>query len=113
MLWQEVPVKNGVNQKKNKKWCQTKYWGLEDTLVLINLWSQEELLFNIKLSRYLGKVSPNNTIHRIVLALRDHDTDVSAEEVASKMHGLCVDFSAKRNKQVNSKYNGAGTDDFI
>ena len=60
---------------------------------MINLGSQEEDLFNVKHSKYMDKDSLNNAINRIVAALKDHDINVSAEEVLRKMYGLRGYFS--------------------
>ena len=51
----------------------------------------------------MDKDSLNNAINRIVAALKDHDINVSAEEVPRKMYGLRGYFSAQRFKHINSK----------
>ena len=96
------------HQKKNKKRSRT--WGHDDTLTI--LWSQCEVLFNVKHSNYLDKNCRINALNRISEALKEQGLDFSAEEISSKMHSLRVYFSAQRNKLISSRRSGAGTEDF-
>ena len=97
--------KKNEHQKKNKQRSRT--WGHDD---MINLWSQCEVLFNVKHPNYLDKNCRINALNRISEALKEQDLDFSAEEI-SKMHSLRVYFSAQRNKLISSKRSGAGTED--
>ena len=101
--------KKNEHQKKNKK--RSKTWGHDDTLTMINLWSQCEVLFNVKHPNYLDKNCRINALNRISEALKERGLDFSAEEISSKMHSLRVYFSAQRNKLISSKRSGAGTED--
>ena len=95
------------HQKKKKKRSRT--WVHDDTL--INLWSQCEVLFNVKHPNYLDKNCRINALNRISEALKEQGLDFSAEEISSKMHSLRVYVSAQRNKLILSKCSGAGTED--
>ena len=78
---------------------------------MINFWSQHEVLFNVKHPNYLDKDCRINALNRIDEALKEHGVNLSAEEINSKMHSLCVYFSAQRNKLISSKCSEAGTED--
>ena len=78
---------------------------------MINFWSQHEVLFNVKHPNYLDNDCRINALNRIAEALKGHGVNFSAEEISSKMHSLCVYFSAQRNKLISSKCSGAGTGD--
>ena len=101
--------KKNEHQMKNKKRSRT--WGHDDTLTMINLWSQCEVLFNVKHPNYLDKNCRINALNRISEALKEQGLDFSAEEISSKMHSLRVYFSAQRNKLISSKRSAAGTED--
>ena len=106
----EVPLKKkNEHQKKNKQRSRT--WGHDDTTAMIKLWSQHDVLFNVKHPNYLDKNCRINALNRIAEALKEHGMDFSAEETSSKMHSLRVYFSAQRNKLISSKLSGAATED--
>ena len=92
--------KKKEHQKKNKKWSRT--WVHDDTTTMINLWSQHEVLFNVKHPNYLDKDCPINALNRIAEALKEHGMDFSAGEISSKIHSLRVYLLAQRNKLISS-----------
>ena len=76
----EVPLKKkNEHQKKNKQPSRT--WGHDDTTAMIKLWSQHDVLFNVKHPNYLDKNCRINALNRIAEALKEHGMDFSAKEI--------------------------------
>ena len=76
----EVPLKKkNEHQKQNKQRSRT--WGHDDTTAMIKLWSQHDVLFNVKHPNYLDKNCRINALNRIAEALKEHGMDFSAKEI--------------------------------
>ena len=73
-------------------------WSHEEIVKLIELWSNEECLYNIKIDEYHDKDKRILALKRIKDALEVEGIIVSTRYIASKMHSLRVYFSATRNK---------------
>ena len=100
--------------KKSKKNVKSREWNHEEVVRLIDLWSGEECLFNVKLDDYHCKDKKDNAIGRIQDQLESEGISVTCEEIETKMHSLRVYYSSTRNKLEQSKRkSGSGAADVI
>ena len=82
---------------------KSREWDHKETVRLIDLWSVEECLFNVKLEDYHCKDKKDNAIFRIQRGLESEGISATCEEIEAKMHSLRVYFSSQRNKLEQSK----------
>ena len=101
------------SQRKNLKRSSkklTKTWSHEETLALIAIWENYELLYNVKHQDYSNKVKKINALKSMQDDLKETGIEVSVDDIQSKMHSLRVYFSSQRSKYEASKKSGAGAD---
>lgn len=86
-------------------------WSHPEIVRLIELWSEEQCLFNARHPDYHKKDRRNNALTRLKETLDNEEIFINLDDIISKIHSLRVYYSSQRSKRDQSVKSGAGADD--
>lgn len=81
-------------------------WSNENTLTLIELYQNSQLLWDTSHSDYKNKIKKNDAWESIATTL-----DIPRKDVEGKIHNIRSQFLRERKKIVSSKSTGSGSGD--
>jgi len=100
------PVKDFTKWRPVKKSFAKKEWSDEEISLLINLWRNEEILYNTKNELHSNKEERTKSLERITYELQQNGISICLEQVSEKMTSLRCYYSGQIGKERASKTNG-------
>lgn len=101
------PIKDFNKWRPVKKTFAKKEWTDEEVSLLIDLWRNEEILYNTKNELHSNKEERSKSLDRITYELNQNQISVCVEQVSEKMTSLRCYYSGQIGKERASKTNGA------
>lgn len=103
----EEPQLDAASRHKRRGWM----WTHNQTSRLIELWSQEECLYNSSIDEYRDQVKRENALERVRMRMEEDEPPApSVADIHNKMKGLKIYYSSIRTKLKRGLLNGGGSE---
>lgn len=103
------PFKQTAVPSKNKKTGEKREWADNETSSLINMWKDEECLFNAKCEAFSDRDERNKAVDRISKKLEELGILATNSQILEKMTSLRSYYSGQRGKERSSQASGSGS----